>query len=81
MQVFGSSGHLHRPAGGALGAYTKCLPADHVENRNIKTIANLAYVDRNGGSSHMFLYLVRAPACPWHHLRVPRSQQQPALVL
>ena len=63
MQVFGSSGHLQRPPGGALRAYTRCLPADHAENRNIKTIANMAYVDRNGGSSHMFLYLVRPLAC------------------
>lgn len=62
VQVYGSSGRLKRPVQGTLRGYSACLPREHPENRNIKTIANMAYVERNGGSSHMFLFLVRALA-------------------
>ena len=41
---FGSSGHIRRPPGGVRRSYTACYPADHLNNRHVKTIANLAKV-------------------------------------
>jgi hypothetical protein len=61
--VYGSSGHLRRPGKGTLQAYHACLPREHLENHNIKTIANLAYVECTAGSSHVFVFLVWLRLC------------------
>jgi hypothetical protein len=34
--LFGSSGHLARPAEGPLGAYTACVPRTHWESTHVK---------------------------------------------
>jgi hypothetical protein len=65
LQVYGSSGHLRRPGQSTLQAYHACLPREHPENHNIKTIANMAYAECSGGSSHMFLYLVCCRSCQY----------------
>ncbi len=54
---FGSSGHVHRPRGGTLANFWKCIPLQHPENLHIKTIANTLYVDRATGDPHHFSYL------------------------
>lgn len=53
---FGSSGHIHRPPGGTLANFWKCVPLHHPENLHVKTIANTLYVDRVSGDPHHFLY-------------------------
>ena len=53
---FGSSGHIHRPHGGTLANFWKCIPLQHPENLHVKTIANTLYVDRASGDPHHFLY-------------------------
>ena len=53
---FGSSGHIHRPQGGTLANFWKCIPSQHPENLHVKTIANTLYVDRVSSDPHHFLY-------------------------
>ena len=53
---FGSSGHIHRPHGGTLANFWKCIPLQHPENLHIKTIANTLYVNCASGDPHHFLY-------------------------
>ena len=53
---FGSSGHVHRPQGGTLGNFWKCIPRHHPQNLHVKTIANTKYVLRVKGNPHMFMY-------------------------
>ena len=53
---FGSSGHIHRPRGGALANFWKCLPLQHPENLHIKTIANTLYVEAASDDPHHFNY-------------------------
>ena len=53
---FGSSGHIHKPNGGTLANFWKCIPLQHPENLHVKTIANTLYVDRVLGDPHHFLY-------------------------
>ena len=53
---FGSSGHIHRPHGGTLASFWKCIPLQHPENLHVKTIANTLYVDQVSGDPHHFLY-------------------------
>lgn len=54
---FGSSGHVHRPRGGTLANFWKCLPLQHPENLHIKTIVNTLYVEQASGDPHHFSYL------------------------
>lgn len=54
--LFGSSGHIHRPKGGTLANYWKCVPPSHPENLHIKTIANMKYVSHVSGTPHFFFY-------------------------
>lgn len=54
--LFGSSGHVHRPKGGTLASYTKCLPPSHSMSLHVKTIANMKYVERVAGAPHFFYY-------------------------
>ena len=54
--LFGSSGHIHRPQGGTLANYWKCVPLSHPENLHIKTIANMKYVAHVSGTPHFFFY-------------------------
>ena len=54
--LFGSSGHLHRPQGGTLANYWKCVPPSHPENLHVKTIANMRYVAHTSGTPHFFFY-------------------------
>ena len=58
--MFGSSGHVTRPQGSTLAAYSACYPLHHMENHHVKAIANMAYVDCVGGDPHHFTYLVGA---------------------
>ena len=53
---FGSSGHVHRPQGGTLGNFWKCIPRHHPQNLHVKTIANTKYVQRAKGNPHIFMY-------------------------
>ncbi|KAK9834848.1 hypothetical protein WJX81_003498 [Elliptochloris bilobata] len=55
-QVVGSSGHVTKPAGGTLAAYTRCLPASRTANRHVKAIANMQYVRHAGVDPHSFVY-------------------------
>ncbi len=54
---FGSSGHVHRPRGGTLANFWKCIPLQHPENLHVKTIANTLYVERASGDPHHFSYM------------------------
>ena len=54
--LFGSSGHTHRPEGGTLASYWKCVPQSHPENLHVKTIANMKYVAHVSGTPHFFYY-------------------------
>ena len=54
--LFGSSGHIHRPQGGTLANYWKCVPPSHPENLHVKTIANMKYVAHVSGTPHFFHY-------------------------
>ncbi|KAL3152497.1 hypothetical protein ABBQ32_001532 [Trebouxia sp. C0010 RCD-2024] len=54
--LFGSSGHIHRPKGGTLANYWKCVPLSHPENLHVKTIANMKYVAHTSGTPHFFFY-------------------------
>ena len=54
---FGSSGHVHRPHGGTLASYWKCIPKHHPENLHVKSIVNTKYVERATGDPHHFTYL------------------------
>ena len=49
--MFGSSGHITRPAGGVLRNYHKCFPNFHV-----KSIVNLRRVKNISGDPHHFRY-------------------------
>lgn len=75
MQMFGSSGHLSRPEGSTLAAYTACFPQHHMENHHIKTIANTAFVDGVTGDPHHFRYKVRCARlrCPMSSIRAARK--------
>ena len=53
---FGSSGHIHRPSGGTLANFWKCIPLQHPENLHVKTLANTLYVNRASGDPHHFIY-------------------------
>ncbi|KAK9803282.1 hypothetical protein WJX72_006976 [[Myrmecia] bisecta] len=54
--MFGSSGHVTRPKGSTLTAYSKCLPKDNKNNLHVKVIANTKYATSVGASPHGFLY-------------------------
>lgn len=54
--LFGSSGHIHRPKGGTLANYWKCVPLSHPENLHVKTIANMDFVAHTSGTPHFFFY-------------------------
>ena len=60
-QVVGPSGHLTKPAGGTLAAYTRCVPASSEVNRHVKVVANLQHVLRAGDDPHTFVYKARRP--------------------
>lgn len=51
-------GHVRRPVGSTLESYRLCFPREHDENRHVKTIANMEFVDRVGPDPHHFLYQV-----------------------
>ena len=40
--IFGSSGHEHRPPGGTLRSYTRCLQLRHGQHAVVKTIVRTA---------------------------------------
>ncbi|KAG2495817.1 hypothetical protein HYH03_006057 [Edaphochlamys debaryana] len=52
--MFGSSGHVKRPAAGNLMSYTKCLPYNHDVNTHVKSIVNLRFVAGLNWSPHHF---------------------------
>ena len=54
--LFGSAGHIHRPEGGTLANYWKCVPLSHPENLHVKTIANMKFIAHASGTPHFFMY-------------------------
>ena len=46
--VFGSNGHLHRPGGNVIDAYTRRAPADFAPNKHVKTIARVDKIVKPG---------------------------------
>lgn len=54
--LFGSSGHIQRPAGGVLANYDKCLPRLHKEHKAVKVIANTEYLAAIGMDPHHVRY-------------------------
>lgn len=58
LQMFGSSGYLQKPPGSTLDSYVDCFEDNHQENKHIKTIANLDFVECAGRDPHHFLYMV-----------------------
>ena len=54
---FGSSGHIHKPRGGTLANFWKCIPLQHPENLHVKTIANTKFVEHASGDPHHFSYM------------------------
>ncbi|KAL3142312.1 hypothetical protein ABBQ38_002653 [Trebouxia sp. C0009 RCD-2024] len=74
---FGSSGHVHRPHGGTLANFWKCVPLHHAENLHVKTIANTLYVDQVSSDPHHFQYLEGKTAVneKFEPVEGPRSNQ------
>ena len=83
--MVGPSGHLTKPAGGTLAAYTRCVPASSEVNRHVKVVANLQYVLRAGDDPHSFVYQARRCLLPsisirlspdhlLQHMRIPSQQ-------
>ena len=71
--LFGSSGHIHKPHGGTIANYWKCVPSEHPESLHIKTL----YVDRVSSDPHHFLYHACKTAVneKFETVKGPRSSQ------
>ena len=55
-RLFGSSQHIHRPAGRVVDNYTQCYPADDDSGRHVKIIGNCRYLQAAGADPHTFEY-------------------------
>lgn len=64
MQIFGASGHMSRPQGSTLAAYTACYPEQDAENAHVKSMVNMDHVWQPGQDPHHFEYFVSSAASP-----------------
>ena len=55
--MFGTSGHVTRPAGGTLAAYTRCTRDGDPENSHVKSVVAPARTRRAGPDPHHFIYV------------------------
>jgi hypothetical protein len=55
-RTVGPSGHVYRPSGGVLPSYLRCVPWNHSDCSEIKTIVNVEKAIRPTTDPHTFVY-------------------------
>lgn len=74
--LFGSSGHMHRPAESQVTSFVLHTTPDYPPNRHIKSIVQPYYVVRTGLNPHEFVYK-RFKFCVNEHFRYIRGAHSP----